>query len=708
MRIRPGVAASEGNARGRRIVLFAFLAAAVCLSVAAAAQATPALTLTQGVPGSPFTLTGSPPAGLVLSGGADQSLGLQVGVLQQLDGASPGYASASAQPDPRSVQLLDEDTRLLVADGANRLVGEFDSGGRLVWSYSAADDPALQLPTFARRLSDGGTLIIDAEAQRVFKVDASKRVVWQYGTTGDAGSGSDQLNGPLSAVQLANGNVLICDTGNHRVIEVRAADYSAGAPHDGYDAGSIVWQYGTTGAPGGGAGELRSPTTAVRLLAGYGAGNTLITDRSAHRVIEVDPGGTVVWHYGTVDHANAGAFEDDVLDRPGAALGSFGSDNVVWIADTGNDRVIGVATGGASGPASRQQLFCTYGPSGATRSPSVLGAPGALDEGTDGRLAVADRGGHRMVVVGTTTASASVQSTPLSCGPSAKRKEFLSFTCSFAAVPWAPIAIAYCVDNGSWTYAGNFGGAADVPASSATKTVLLPPLTIGKSITYTATLATGGRMFVPVLTSITLAYRPWTGTPSGSGGGGAAGNHPHSSGGSGAYDYGATSGGSGSGSGGGVGGGTGSGSGSGSGTYRGSGYGDATGGAAAASGGTSAAAAASSAAGELPSVVSPTSVSADAAGASVSGYVMRETGCSGGGEGGGQGEKDSGVHIPLAPVAVPAAILALMFVPPLFTRRRQRLFAWYSPTRTRPFPAAATRREAPSRSRIVRPPGSTK
>ena len=212
------------------------IVALVASGPAAAAEST----YPQGVPGSPFSLVGPLSPDVVVSGGSDQSVSPKIGVLQVLDAGSPGYASLGVTAaDPSSVQAL-SDGGTLVADAANKLVAEFDAGGALVWSYGVVNDAALRLPVCAYRLADGSTLIVDKDAARVFIVNPAGGLEWQYGTTGQAGSGVDQLDSPTSATVDADGNVAICDAGNHRVIVVRYADYRSG-----FSADSIVWQYGT-------------------------------------------------------------------------------------------------------------------------------------------------------------------------------------------------------------------------------------------------------------------------------------------------------------------------------------------------------------------------------------------------------------------------------------------------------------------------------
>ncbi len=64
-------------------------------------------------------------------------------------------------------------------------------------------------------------LIADQGNQRIIVVDRKGDILWQYGTTGVAGMGPNQLNNPNSGEILENGNILIADQGNNRIIEVK-------------------------------------------------------------------------------------------------------------------------------------------------------------------------------------------------------------------------------------------------------------------------------------------------------------------------------------------------------------------------------------------------------------------------------------------------------------------------------------------------------
>ena len=93
-------------------------------------------------------------------------------------------------------------------------------------------------------------------------VNESGQIVWQYGKAGVTGSGFNQLNTPVQFTYLPNGDILITDQANERVIEVSRGH-------------QIVWQYGTTGVTGSGANQLSNPNSA-ELLAN---GNILIARR---------------------------------------------------------------------------------------------------------------------------------------------------------------------------------------------------------------------------------------------------------------------------------------------------------------------------------------------------------------------------------------------------------------------------------------------
>ena len=239
------------------------------------------------------------------------------------------------------------------------------------------------------------------------------------------------------------------------MIVVRASDYAAGAPDLGYSAASIVWQYGTTGVSGSGVDQLVLPTSAQWLTSGADAGNVLICDEGAARVIEVrtadyDAGrgnhgfndASLVWRY-PADDGEVRARPASPSEPP-AATASCGSPTPP-VGD-----ILGVATGSAAGSPTRHDVVARYG-AGQPAFAGSLTAPCALSLTDDGAIAVADPGADRVSVVGTTDATAVVTSRPLTCGR-AGRKLFVSVTCAYLAVPYASIGVSVRVDGGEWTF----------------------------------------------------------------------------------------------------------------------------------------------------------------------------------------------------------------------------------------------------------------
>jgi hypothetical protein len=193
---------------------------------------------------------------------------------------------------------FDRPGNLLITDQFNNRVIEVNPHSKaIVWSFGS-NDPALCNPgpgaiigtNYAERLAGGLTVMAGtgippgASAtmpagcvdNRVIVVNEAGHIVWQYGQAGVTGSDSNQLNVPVSVVQLPNHNYLIVDQGNNRVIEVNQAK-------------QVVWSYG----PASGPGALNNPNSAELLPNGH----ILIADENNNRVIEITRAGQIVWEY---------------------------------------------------------------------------------------------------------------------------------------------------------------------------------------------------------------------------------------------------------------------------------------------------------------------------------------------------------------------------------------------------------------------------
>ena len=236
---------------------------------------------------------------------------------------------------------------ILITDQFNNRVIEIDPRGNIVWQFGNGPGDtsanAIVGTNDAERVGDhtlmSGTGIPAGATpncrrsgcvdNRVILVDRNGNIVWQYGQFGVTGFGPNQLNTPVQNTYLpTNGNVLITDQGNERIIEVRRTD------------NAIVWQYGENGVGGNGPNQLNNPngaellangnilisdennnraievthTTPSKIVATFTArgtvsgvafasrlpnGNTLLTDSNNSRIVEVEPNDKVFWEYFT-------------------------------------------------------------------------------------------------------------------------------------------------------------------------------------------------------------------------------------------------------------------------------------------------------------------------------------------------------------------------------------------------------------------------
>ena len=237
------------------------------------------------------------------------------------DGGSPSPPAPDTGPFPGGVLVADRGNhRILVLDDRGRIVWRFPAPGSLPagWRSVSADDAFLA--------PDGRSIVANDEThETIVRIDvASRRVVWTYGRYGHAGSSAGMLHTPDDAYPLANGDIVVADIENCRVLEI--------APSH-----RIVHQWGRTGVcrsdpprsyarpngdtplPDGGVLITEITGSRVVRLAADGrvvfdihvpvaypsdaqldaAGNVVVADYSAlGQVVAVDPRtGAVVWRW---------------------------------------------------------------------------------------------------------------------------------------------------------------------------------------------------------------------------------------------------------------------------------------------------------------------------------------------------------------------------------------------------------------------------
>ena len=220
-------------------------------------------------------------------------------------------------PFPGGLLIADRgNDRLIVVDNAGRIVWTFPVAGSLPAGQGFSADDAFISP-------DGRTITAnDEDLEVVVRIDiASRRVIWEYGHYGVAGSAPGYLHTPDDAYPLANGDVIVADIGNCRVIEIAPDKH-------------ITRQWGKTGGcidnPPATYGEPNGDTPLPD-------GGILITEIRDPRVVRLDAAGNVVFSI----HVPAAYPSDAQLDpqgnvvvsdyaNPGAVIAVAPSGRVVW------------------------------------------------------------------------------------------------------------------------------------------------------------------------------------------------------------------------------------------------------------------------------------------------------------------------------------------------------------------------------------------
>jgi hypothetical protein len=276
---------------------------------------------------------------------------------------------------------------LLVSDQFNNRAVEINpTTKQIVWSFGSGN-PTLCNPgpgsiiglNDAERLSDGLTLLagtgvpagsspvapgFSCTDNRVIVVNREGEIVWQYGKAGVTGSGPNQLNVPVFAIQLANRNILIVDQGNNRVIEV------------GRFTRKIVWSYG----PASGPGALNNPNSAEVLRNGH----VLIADENNNRVIEITRSGHIAWQYGSGSPTVTAPLQF-------AAFASRLPNGNTLITDSGHSRIVEVTE-------DKDVVFQYFTNHAHNSNSSPL--PTNAVRLADGDTAIADQFNHRAIIIG--------------------------------------------------------------------------------------------------------------------------------------------------------------------------------------------------------------------------------------------------------------------------------------------------------------------
>ena len=202
-----------------------------------------------GVPGSGPGYFSHPDDAMLLPGGqilAADILNCRI-VLLSARGITGQFGSPSAcgHAPPRQFAQPNgafplTDGHFLITEILGDWVDEMSLDGHVYWS---AHPPGVSYPSDANEVSPGRYIVADYSSPgQVVMFSRTGQLVWRFRPAGAAA-----LNHPSLALPLPNGNILVNDDYNHRVIVISPK------------TNRIVWQYGHDGVPGRAPGYLDNP-----------------------------------------------------------------------------------------------------------------------------------------------------------------------------------------------------------------------------------------------------------------------------------------------------------------------------------------------------------------------------------------------------------------------------------------------------------------
>jgi outer membrane protein assembly factor BamB len=194
---------------------------------------------------------------------------------------------------------------LLIADrGSGRIIA-VNNAGRIFWRFPVKGSVPGNVPFAADDAfvaPDGKTIVANDEYHQViYRIDIkTRKVVWQYGHFNVPGSGDGYLHNPDDAYPLANGNIVVADIVNCRILEI--------APSK-----RVVRTLGVTGLCRDNAPHTYGDPNGDTPLPD---GGLLITEITGSRVVRLSPTGKVLFDF----HVPVAYPSDAQLDSAGHVI----------------------------------------------------------------------------------------------------------------------------------------------------------------------------------------------------------------------------------------------------------------------------------------------------------------------------------------------------------------------------------------------------
>jgi len=240
--------------------------------------------------------------------------------------------------DNQRIRRLDLTTGSTTTIAGNGERGYAGDGGPAI-------DATLNMPHEIQFDQDGHLYIVERDSHVVRQVHAVTRIISTVAGTGEAGFSGDggpatlaQLQRPHSIAFDPDGQLLICDIGNHRIRRVNPAT-------------GIIETWGGTGerepTPDG-APLAGTPLNGPRAMASDPDGNLYLALREGNAIYRIDLAAQTIHHIaGTGEQGYTGDGGPAVLATLAGPKGLAFADDKLYVADTENHviRMVDVSTG---------------------------------------------------------------------------------------------------------------------------------------------------------------------------------------------------------------------------------------------------------------------------------------------------------------------------------------------------------------------------
>ena len=310
-----------------------------------------------------------------------------------------GQATRAAMA-PRGVSLTGE--TVWVADAGHHKIYRVE-GGNIVTVAGVRHDYGDGGPAASASLSQphsivfdnlGNLIIADTGNHKIRAVD-SKGIIRTVAGTGLSGSAVDgvaptisPLSSPVGLASDSAGFLYVGDTGNSRLRRLR----------EGLEIISIAGSAGN-GNLGDGSSATQSQVRDVRGVAVDAAGNVVFSDTGNHRVRRINTGGLMEKWAGTgvpgLGEEAVHAYSCQLRGPRGLA---FGPDGSLFVADTDNHRVRRIRPDGVIETVAGTGA-AGYANDGGPAKQARLSSPAGIAIDRAGNLLIADTGNHRIRIV---------------------------------------------------------------------------------------------------------------------------------------------------------------------------------------------------------------------------------------------------------------------------------------------------------------------